>query len=171
MYLSTFLSRRGKNGAKWKIKITCHVPCLSNSVVYDHGFWYTCVKWRYLQAFVYFFKTLIFQVVIGVRGRGLKGQKRSKMAKNSICLAAYLRNHTSLWLSFTVHMFFLKFWLSGLLVSYKGKKWSKRTNNSVHCTPYLRRHTSCDCYLWYTFVIRYISRSFSFLINFDFSGC
>ena len=38
--------------------------------IYGHNFWYTCVKWGYLQAFFLFFKILIFWVF-----RGLKGQK------------------------------------------------------------------------------------------------
>ena len=110
---------------------------------------------------------------------------RTKMAKYSVCLAPYLRNHTSLWLPFKVHMckiirspgifffffIFYKFWFSGFLVRQKGKKWSKMTNNSVHYAPYLRNHKSCDCHLWYTFVKWYISRRFSFFISFDFSGC
>ena len=32
-----------------------HTPYLRNSIVYDHGFWYTCIKWWYLQLFFSFF--------------------------------------------------------------------------------------------------------------------
>ena len=43
---------------------------IRNCTSSDHTFWYTCVKWGYLQAFFLFFKILIFWVF-----RGLKGQK------------------------------------------------------------------------------------------------
>ena len=40
----------------------CHVPYLRNRA-YDHDFWYTCVKWWYLQQiYFHFFKILIFRV-------------------------------------------------------------------------------------------------------------
>ena len=29
----------------------CHALHLRNSIAYDHNFWYTCVKWWYLQVF------------------------------------------------------------------------------------------------------------------------
>ena len=47
-----FLGKRAKSTPKWKI--ISHVPCLNNSIAYDHNFWYTCVKWC-LQAFSSFF--------------------------------------------------------------------------------------------------------------------
>ena len=56
-----------------------------------------------------FFKILIFWVV-----RGVKGQKLSKMKKNSACLTLYLRNHTSydcnFWQIFVTFFHFSKFW-------------------------------------------------------------
>ena len=33
----------------------CHLPYLRNSIVYDHDFWCTCIKWWYLPAFFSFF--------------------------------------------------------------------------------------------------------------------
>ena len=43
---------------------------LRNYTSSDHNFWYTYVKWRYLQGFFHFYKTLNFWAV-----RGVKGQK------------------------------------------------------------------------------------------------
>ena len=53
----------------------CYAPCLSNSIVYDHDFCYTCVKWWFLQVFFYFFEIFIFQAV--KVGRGVKRAKSS----------------------------------------------------------------------------------------------
>ena len=44
-----------------------HVPYLRNSIAYDCGFWYTSVKWRYLQLIFLFFQ---------------RWGKRGKRAKN-----------------------------------------------------------------------------------------
>ena len=46
-----------------------HTPCLRNSIAYDQGFWYNCVKLWYLQAFFPFFPFSFF---------GLLGRKRAK---------------------------------------------------------------------------------------------
>ena len=53
-------------------KIVCLTPYLRNRTSGDCGFWYTCVKWWYLQQF---FEILIFGFLVGARGRG-------KSAKN-----------------------------------------------------------------------------------------
>ena len=80
-YLQVFFHciKRAKNSPKWKIKIwkkikICHAPYLSNSVAYDHYFWYTCVEWWYLQLcfFLSFFQNFDFQVF---RRREVEGQK------------------------------------------------------------------------------------------------
>ena len=80
-YLQVFFHciKRAKNSPKWKIKIwkkikICHAPYLSNSVAYDHYFWYTCVEWWYLQLcfFLSFFQNFDFQVF---RRREVGGQK------------------------------------------------------------------------------------------------
>ena len=65
-------------------------PYLRNRRLSDHNFWYTCVRWWYLQAFFSFFQNFDFQIVGGV-----KGQKWPKMAKKSVRRALYLRNRTS----------------------------------------------------------------------------
>ena len=54
-----------------------HAPYLRNSVAYDHDFWYTCVKWWYLQAFFHFSKkfSIFFHFfLIGLLG-GSRGRK------------------------------------------------------------------------------------------------
>ena len=56
---------KGQKMAENDIKI-CLTPCPRNCISYDCGFWYTCVKWWYLQHFFFpffsFFKILIFRV-------------------------------------------------------------------------------------------------------------
>ena len=55
----------------------CHVPCIRNSVAYDHDFWYTCVKCRYLPAFIFiFFEIFIFQAVRYVKGQKIAEDKK-----------------------------------------------------------------------------------------------
>ena len=46
--------KKGKNGPKWPKKF-CITPYLWNCTSYDCGFWYTCVKWQYLQQFFFLF--------------------------------------------------------------------------------------------------------------------
>ena len=36
----------------------CHATYLRNNIVYHHGFWYTCVKWWYVQVFFLYFHFL-----------------------------------------------------------------------------------------------------------------
>ena len=46
----------------------CPTSYLMNLTSYDFSFWYTCVKWWYLQHFFfYFFKSLIFPVSINAK--------------------------------------------------------------------------------------------------------
>ena len=50
-----------KSSPKWKIKITSVLCHISRTILaYDHDFWYTCVKWWYLQAFFSVFKYFYF---------------------------------------------------------------------------------------------------------------
>ena len=64
-------------------------PCFRNCTSCDHYFWYTCVKWWYLQALILFFFKLSF---FGSSG-GWKGKKWPKMTKISVCRTLYFRNH------------------------------------------------------------------------------
>ena len=65
----------GYEGKKWP-KMTknsvCLTPYLRNCTSYNCGFWYTCVKWWYLQHFFFIFSKFWFFGVF--RGEG-KGQK------------------------------------------------------------------------------------------------
>ena len=112
----------------------CHAPYLRNSTAYDHEFWYTCVKWWYLEVLFNFFHIFIFLAV-----RAIKEQKIAQKTKNSVCRTSYIRNHTS-WLSFVVHkckmiisssIFFIfsNFWSFGLLGGSKGKINSPKWQN------------------------------------------
>ena len=105
-------------------------------------------------------------------------KKRSRMTKNSVCYAPYLRNHTScdchfwckcvkLWY---LQIFFsiLKFWFSRLPGCWKCKKWPKMTKNSACLTPNLRNHTSYDCGFWYTCKMMISPANFFIFQNFDF---
>ena len=69
----------------------CHVPHLWNSIACNHDFWYTYVKWWYLNAFlfVHFFKIVIFWIFSGVKA------KNGPEDKNSVCCSLYLRKHRS----------------------------------------------------------------------------
>ena len=52
-------------------------PYFRNRTAFDHYFWYTCVKWWYLQAFVFcFFLIFIFWVVMGVKGQKIALNKK-----------------------------------------------------------------------------------------------
>ena len=84
-----FLAVRGvKKGKKLKKmknnNYIYHAPYLKNSIAYDHKFWYTCVKWWYLQVFLslFFFEIFIFWVV-----RGLKEQKIAQDDKKNLFVA------------------------------------------------------------------------------------
>ena len=116
--------------------------CLLHSIsqeaqLYDHYFWYTCVKWWHLQMlFSFLFKILIFWVVRG----GQKGKKWPKMTKNSINFTPYLRKCWNLQQVFT---FFENFDFSGFLGSKRAKNDSKLPN-SICYILYLRNCRSDD---------------------------
>ena len=64
----------------------CLTPYLRKRTSYDCDFWYTCVKWWYLQQIFSFFKILIFAVLGGKRA------KNDLKLPISVCFALYLRN-------------------------------------------------------------------------------
>ena len=53
---------------------------------YDCDFWYTCVKWWYLQQIFHFVKSWLLEFVGGKRG------KNDVKLPISVCFALYLRN-------------------------------------------------------------------------------
>ena len=94
----------------------CHATYLRNNIVYDHGFWYTCVKWWYVQGFFYI---LIFWAVMWV-----KGQKIAQNKKRQLYLSCNIsQEQYSLWSWLLVHLckmiicpgFFFIFSFFGLL--------------------------------------------------------
>ena len=95
--------RRAKNNPKWQKFLSHsvyqgflpkmknnnyipHVPYLRNSIAYNQDFWYSCVKWWYLQEFVFFFYIYIF---IFWAVRGVKGQKKFQDNKNILSVALH----------------------------------------------------------------------------------
>ena len=88
-----------------------HAPYLRNSITYDHQFWYTNVKWCYLQQFFPFFKILIL---------GILGGKRAKNDLKSpiwVCYALYLmtcrsyhQDFDDIWCSFFSKMQHFKYY-------------------------------------------------------------
>ena len=103
--------------------------------------------------FFQLFKILIFRVV-----REVKWQKQSKMTKNSVRHASYLRNHTSydchLWYTCVCKMMifpggffqFLKIFIFRVVRGVKGQKIVQMTRNYVCCISYLRNYKSCNCH-------------------------
>ena len=79
----------------------CRTPYLRNSIVYHHDFCSTCVKWWYLQAFIFKFWFLFLSVFFfcfffifskfwfaRLRGGGVD-KKWSKITRNSVCHIPY----------------------------------------------------------------------------------
>ena len=68
---------------KRKITITSHhVSYLRNSIAYDHDFWYTFVKWWYLQVFFFIFVKFSFFGLLG--GQRSKNSSKWKIRIKSI---------------------------------------------------------------------------------------
>ena len=119
----------------------CQVPYLSSNIAYNNDFWYTIVKWWYLQVFFSFFFFLVFWAVSGAKGQ--------KIAQNdkTFCLSCSISQESFvIWLSFMVHLceimifpglffIFSKFWFSGLLAverAKNGPKWEKIISVLLH---------------------------------------
>ena len=56
-----------KIAQKWEINnnYICYVLYLRNSIAYNHEFWYSCVKWWYLQGFFFSFSKYWFFWFLG----------------------------------------------------------------------------------------------------------
>ena len=72
---------KAKNSPKLKITITSHMPYLRNSKAYDYDFWYTCVKWWYLQGFFSVFLKFSFFGCYG--GKSAKNSSKWKITITS----------------------------------------------------------------------------------------
>ena len=84
---------RAKNSPKWQkiLSITLHISGTMHlmTVIYGTHLQNDNISRRFC-FFSHFFNILIF-----LDHRGLKGKKRFRMTKHSVCHAPYLRNHTS----------------------------------------------------------------------------
>ena len=134
------------------------MPYLRNSIAYDHGFWYTFVKWWYLQVFFSVFSKFWFF--------GLLGGKSTKMVQK-LCLPHFISQEPYIiWFSFMLHIckmiippgifFYFHFFKTLIFWVVSGVKGQKIVqNDKKFCpshTPYLGNHTSYDCHLRYTCV-------------------
>ena len=81
LYVSLFLS----------VCCSAHpsAPYLSNRTLCDHNFFYTCVKWWYLQGLFHFYEILIFWAVSGGVGEGGEEGKNSPKWKIKIISVAH----------------------------------------------------------------------------------
>ena len=70
-----FFELGGSKGKKWSkmTKKSCLTLYLRNCTTYDCGFWYTCVKWWYIQLFFHFFKILTF---LGFQGLSINAKRK-----------------------------------------------------------------------------------------------
>ena len=103
-----------------------HTPYLRNSIVYDHHFWYTCVKWWYLQTFFFFSVFQNFDFL------GCYGGKRAKNSPNwqkKFWLSPFISQESYIiQLSFMVHMLSIFFKILIFQV-VKGEKSQKTVQN------------------------------------------
>ena len=149
----------------------CCAPYFRNCTLSNDNFWYTCVKWWYVQEFCSFFEILIFWVF-----RGVKEQKiaQNEKKKKIYVARAISQEQYSIWSWFLVHLckmmispgvpfIFFEIFIFGLLGQKNGPRWQK---NFVWCTSCLRNHVSYDCHLRYTFAKwRYLQVFVSFFQN------
>ena len=97
LFLGLLGGKRAKNSPKWKNNYVCHMPHLRKSIAYDHDFWYTVVKWWYLQAFFFHFP------FIGLLGE-VKWQKTVQNDKTFCLSCCICQEQYIIWLSFMVQM-------------------------------------------------------------------
>ena len=132
-----------------------HVAYLRNSIAYDHDFWFTIVKWWYLQMFFWFFQNIDFWVVSGV--------KKQKMAQNDkkFCLLCFISQESYIiWLSLKVHFceiskhffHFFKILIFGVFREVKGQKLGPEWEKIMPVALHISRTIHHDFHLWYTYV-------------------
>ena len=103
-------------------------PYLRNRTSSNHNFWYTCVKWWYLQAFFIFFQILIFWTV-----KGVKGQKKAQNKKQLHPSCVISQKQYSIWSWFLVQLCILMIYLGFSFVrnfhfsGCYGGKWAKNS--------------------------------------------
>ena len=143
--------------SKMTKSFVCHFPYLRNHTLYDCHFWYTFVKWYYLQGFSHFLKILILWIVSGVKGKKWKKKKKKK----SVCPAPYLRNHTSydshLWYTFVKRLYLQVFFSFFQKFDFLGRQGDQRAKNG----PKWQQILCCTLYfifqdpwiIWSSFIV------------------
>ena len=105
--------------------------------------------------FFHFFKSLIFQVV-----RGVKGQKKSLKWQKILSITLHISEtiHNMIFRygthvqsdNISRHFFhFFKILICWVHKEGKGTKNSPKWQKILSCAPYLRNHALYDCHLWY----------------------
>ena len=147
----------------------CHLSYHRNIIVYDHDFWYTCVKWWYLQV-IFFFKILIFCVVSGVKWQKMAQNHKIFWLLHFISLKPYI-----IWLSFMVHLckmmmspgvvvIFKKIVIFWLVRGVKGQNITRKDKkfcllHFISQEPYI---------IWLSFMLRMCKMLKSFIVFFFF---
>ena len=126
-------------------------PYLRNRTSSDHNFWYTCVKWWYLQIYSNYIR-------------------HAPYLRNSIAYDHYFwYTYVKLWYLHAFFSFFQNFDWGKRSKNFDGVKGQKMAqSDKKFCrASYLRNHTSYDCHLWYTCVKWWYLKVFlSFFQNF-----
>ena len=78
-----------------------HGPYIMNSITYDHDFWWTCVKWWYLQALFSLFWNFYFLGKLG--GKWAKSSPKWKITIIHLSHAISQEQY-SVWLWFLIHL-------------------------------------------------------------------
>ena len=180
---------KDKKWSKIKNNYIRHAPYLRNRTLSesDLNFWYTSLKWGYLQAIILFFQNFEFLDCCW-----WKGKKWPQKKSNYICHARHLRNCTSsdhnFWYT-SVKWWYLQVCFSffqilslravrgkgdegGGKISKNGPEW-KITIKSNTC--HNGRNNVAYDHIWSWFLVHYSkmmisSGFFSLFLNFDFLG-
>ena len=140
------------------------MPYLKNSIACNHDFWYSCVKWWYLQPVVSLFWNFHF---LGCWG-GNRVKKMPRMKNNNHILhTPYLKNSITYnhdfgdtgvkWWYLQVFFEIFIFWA---VRGVKGQKITQMKNNYIQHAPYIRNSIACDHEFWYTCVKQYLQAIF-----------
>ena len=160
-----------------------HMSYLRNSIAYDHGFCYTCIKWWSVQVC---FNIFIFWAVMGVKGQKM-AQDDEKLClfylmpqEPYIIWLSYIADLCKMMISSGVFFFFIfsKFWFFGLL-----RRGDKRAKNCPKWERILSVMLNISgiihhvIFIYGSFLLyscvkwQYLWELFSFFQNFDFPVC
>ena len=128
------------------------MPYLRNSIAYDNDFWYTCVKWWYLQGLFSVFQNFDFLPPI-------KGQKMVQNDKKFCLLHSISEKAYIIWLSFMVNLCKMIISLSVFFHFFKilfywvhwGVRPGQKTahNDKIFCLPHSISQESYTIWLWF----------------------